>query len=60
MVRLFVDEYFYNREERAWIKTVEIFCRTLPAWALLRLPAQRFGVSSPFSPKAGQDMNSLR
>jgi len=56
----YADERFDNEEEQEWIKSVETFCRTPPAWADLLLPAQRFGASSLFSPKAGQDMNSPR
>jgi len=58
MVRFLADEYFYNEEEQTWIKSVEAFCRTLPAWAGLLLPAQRFGASSLLSHKVGEGMNS--
>jgi hypothetical protein len=49
-----------KEEEEVWSTIVEIFCRTLPVWGLLHLPVQRFGASSLFSRKAGQDMNSPR
>ena len=60
MVRFLADEYFYNEEEQTWIKSVETFCRALRAWAVLLLPVQRFGASSLFSHKAGQETNSPR
>jgi peptide/nickel transport system permease protein len=45
---------------RATLASINHFCRTPPVWALLRLPAQRFGASSLPWHKPDQDMNSPR